>query len=307
MSIAGKACMRGRAAAAGRKAAVPRRRVSAFPYLLVAPYLALFAVFLGYPIVRAFWISLFDWGIFGPNAFVGAENYLSLFGDGRFWRSFRTTAAFALIYVPMIMVISTVLAALLHRKLPGIAAFRTIVFFPLVVNVAVASIAFKWLFEPEAGTINQFLRLLHLPDQTFLSQPGWALFAVSLVALWINVGFMVIIILAGLENIPDDLYEAATLDGSTPVGSFFHITLPLLRPVLLVVLVLSLIQAFQVFGEVLIMTDGGPFQSTEVLTMLLYEEGFRNFALGRASAIGVVITMVIAALSLVQFRLFRER
>lgn len=283
----------------------PRSRL--FPFLLVGPYLLMFAIFLGYPIVRAVYISFFDWGIFGPNGFVGFGNYASLFGDSRFWDSFFTTGKFALIFVPLIMVVSTVLAVLLHRKLPGIAIFRTAFFFPLVVNVAVASIAFKWLFEPQAGTINQILRLLHLPDQSWLTEPGWALVAIALITLWINVGFMVIILLAGLENIPDDLYEAANLDGSNALQDFFYITLPLLKPILLIVMILSLVQAFQVFGEVLIMTGGGPFGSTEVLTMLLYEEGFRNFAIGRAAAIGVVITIIIAALSLVQFRVFRQR
>lgn len=283
------------------------RQSKLFPFLLVAPYLIVFAIFLGYPIVRAVYISLFDWGIFGPNGFVGVGNYVSLFNDGRFWRSLITTVQFAAIFVPLIMVVSVVLAVLLHRKLPGIAIFRTAFFFPLVVNVAVASIAFRWLFEPQAGTINQILRALNLPDQAWLSQPGWALVAVALISLWGGVGFMVIILLAGLENIPDDLYEAAELDGSTPIQNFFLITLPLLKPIMLIVMILSLIQAFQVFGEVLILTGGGPFGSTEVLTMLLYEEGFRSFAIGRAAAIGVVITVIIAALSLLQFRVFRQR
>lgn len=284
-----------------------RARIPLFPIILVGPYLAMFAVFLGYPIVRALYMSLFDWGIFGPNAFVGLGNYLDLFQDTRFWSSFFTTVRFALIFVPMMMIVSVVLAVLLHGKLPGIGIFRTVIFFPLVVNVAVASIAFRWLFEPQAGTINQILRLLHLPDQAWLSEPGWALVAVSLITLWINVGFMVIILLAGLENIPDDLYEAAKLDGSTPLQNLLFITLPLLKPILLIVMILSLVQAFQVFGEVLILTQGGPFGSTEVLTMLLYEQGFRDFAIGKAAAIGVVITVIIAALSLVQFRVFRQR
>lgn len=284
-----------------------RSNAKLFPYLLVGPYLLMFAVFLGYPIVRAVYISFFDWGIFGPNGFVGLGNYTSLFNDSRFWSSLLTTAQFAAIFVPLIMTVSVVLAVLLHRKLPGIAIFRTAFFFPLVVNVAVASIAFRWLFEPQAGTINQILRLLGLPDQTWLSEPGWALVAIALISLWGGVGFMVIILLAGLENIPDDLYEAAELDGSNAFQNFFFITLPLLKPIMLIVMILSLIQAFQVFGEVLILTGGGPFGSTEVLTMLLYEEGFRNFAIGRAAAIGVIITLIIAALSLIQFRVFRQR
>lgn len=278
-----------------------------FPYLMVGPYLAMFAVFLGYPIVRAVWISLFDWGIFGPNEFVGLDNYVSLFTDDRFWSSFFITSTFALIYVPMVMVLSVVLAVLLHSKLPAIGIFRTIIFFPLVVNVAVAAIAFKWLLETEVGTINVLLHSLGLPGQSWLQQPGWALFAISLVTLWINAGFMVIILLAGLENIPDDLYEAARLDGSNAIQDLVYITIPLLMPIMLIVMVLSIVHAFQVFGEVLIITNGGPFGSTTVLTMLLYEEGFRDFALGRAAAIGVIITIIIAALSFVQFRVFRKR
>jgi ABC-type sugar transport system permease subunit len=145
-----------------------------------------------------------------------------------------------------------------------------------------------------------------LPGQNLLSQPGWALFVIALVTLWINVGFMVIILLAGLENIPDELYEAAKLDGSNSLTDLVFITIPLLRPILLIVVVLSIVHAFQIFGEVLIMTQGGPFGSTTVLTMLLYEEGFQRFALGRAAAIGVVITVIIATLSFIQFRFFRR-
>jgi ABC-type sugar transport system permease subunit len=278
-----------------------------FPLVMVGPYLVVFAVFLGYPILRALYMSAFDWGIFGPNEFLGWGNYVALAGDARFWAALSTTALFALMYVPMIVVISVVLATLLHKRLPGIEIFRTAIFFPLVVNVAVAAIAFHWLLEPQGGTVNRLLALFGLPGQSWLSEPGWALFAVSLVSLWINVGFMVIIVLAGLENIPDDVYEAARLDGASPTQSFLHITVPMLVPIILIVVILSLIQAFQVFGEVLIMTQGGPFGSTTVLTMLLYESGFRDFALGRAAAIGVVITLIIAALSFVQFRAFRQQ
>lgn len=284
-----------------------RKRVRLLPYLFAGPYILMFLVFLAYPVGRALYISLFDWGIFGPNAFVGIGNYISLFGDRLFWSSFWVTAAFAGMYVPMIMVISLLLAVLLHKKLPGIAIFRTAFFLPIVINVAVAAIAFNWLLEPDVGFVDQALRLVGLPGQNWLSQPGWALFAISLVALWINVGFMVIILLAGLENIPDDLYEAARLDGARPLHNLFYITIPLLRPILLIVMVLSIVHAFQIFGEVLIMTQGGPFGSTTVLTMLLYEEGFQRFALGRAAAIGVVITIIIATLSFIQFRFFRRQ
>ena len=283
-----------------------RSRFSPFPYLMAGPYIALFAVFIAYPVGRALYMSLFDWGIFGPNAFVGFENYLSLLKDRRFWQSFWVTASFAAMYVPMVSIIALLLAVLLHRKLPGIGIFRTAFFLPIVINVAVAAIAFNWLFEPNIGTVDKVLQFFGLPGQTLLQQPGWALLVVAFVTLWINVGFMVIILLAGLENIPDELYEAAKLDGSTGLTDLVYITLPLLRPIMLIVVVLSTVHAFQIFGEVLIMTQGGPFGSTTVMTMLLYEEGFERFALGRAAAIGVVITLIIATLSFIQFRFFRR-
>ncbi len=274
---------------------------------MAGPYVAMFAVFIAYPVGRAFYMSLFDWGIFGPNGFEGLGNYTALFSDQRFWSSLWVTTFFSLIYVPLMMVISVVLAVMLHRALPGIGIFRTAFFLPIVINTAVAAIAFQWLFEPGIGTIDTVLKFLGLPGQRWMSQPGWALLVISLVALWTNVGFMVIILLAGLENIPDEIYDASKLDGSSPFRDLIHITVPLLRPIMLIVMILSIVQSFQIFGEVLIITDGGPFGSTTVLTLLLYEEGFERFALGRAAAIGVIITAIIAVLSLIQFRFFRQQ
>lgn len=284
-----------------------KQRARLLPYLLAGPYIIVFAVFAAYPVGRAIYMSLFDWGIFGPNAFVGLGNYHSLFQDARFWGSVGVTTSFAAIYVPLIVISSLLIAVLLHRKLPGIAIFRTAFFIPIVINVAVAAIAFNWLLEPNVGLVDQVLNFFGLPGQRMLSQPGWALLAIAFVALWTQTGFMVIILLAGLENIPDDIYEAAKLDGSRPFHDLFYITIPLLRPILLIVMVLSIVHAFQVFGEVFIITQGGPYGSTTVMTMLLYEEGFQRFALGRAAAIGVVITVIIAALSFVQFRFFRRQ
>lgn len=282
-------------------------RVRAFPYLLLAPYMAVFLLFLAYPAARGFYISLFDWGIFGPDRFVGVGNYAALWDDDRFWRSLRITAAYAALYVPLAVGVSLLLAVLLRRRAPGIGLFRTAFFLPIAINVAVASIAIGWVLDPQMGVLNRLLGLVRLPGQAWLSQPGWALFAISLVTLWSAAGLKIIIFLAGLEGIPDELYEAARLDGSTSVQAAWHITVPLLRPILLMVGVLSLIEAFQVFGEVLLLTDGGPDGSTTVLTLLLYREGFQSFALGRAAAIGVVITLVIAILSAVQFRALRSR
>ena len=282
-----------------------RRRL--FPYLLLAPYLAVFSVLLAYPILRGVYMSLFDWGIFGPRDFLGLGNYIGLLNDPRFWSALQNTLFFAVLYVPLVVVLSLVLAVLLHKSLPGMGLFRTSVFLPLVINVAVAAIAVDWIIDPQIGMLNRLLELAHLPTQAWLQKPGWAMLAVSFVTIWTSAGFNVIIYLAGLENIPDELYEAANLDGSNAFQNLVYITAPLLRPITLLITVLSITLALQVFGEVYLLTDGGPFGSTRVLTFLLYEAGFTNFEFGRAAALGVIMTLLIALLALVQFKFLGER
>jgi ABC-type sugar transport system permease subunit len=291
-------------AGAGVRAGIPDR---ALPFLLLAPYTVLFLLFLAYPIGRAVYMSLFDWGIFGPQAWVGIGNYVALAEDARFWRALWTTLLYGAIYVPMAVVTSLLLAVLLHARLPGISLFRTVFFVPIVINVAAAAIAVGWVLDPAIGILNRLLALVGLPEQDWLNQPGWALLAVSLATLWTNAGFNIIILIAGLENIPDELYEQARIDGGTALDELIHITIPLLKPILLLVTVLSLVLSLQAFGEILLLTGGGPFGSTTVLGYLLYEEGFQNFAFGRATAIGVVMTVLIAGLSFLQFRAFRQR
>ena len=278
-----------------------------FPYLLVAPYLLVFGLLLAYPILRGFYMSLFDWGIFGPKGFLGIGNYLQLFQEARFWNAFWNTLFFAALYVPLVVVLSLVLAVLLHKKIPGVSVLRTAFLLPLVINIAAAAIAVGWIIDPQIGMLNRLLSLLHLPSQAWLTQPGWAMLAVSLVTVWTSAGFNVIIYLAALDNIDPQLYEAASLDGSNGLQNLIYITAPLLRPITLLIVVLSIVLALQVFGEVYLLTDGGPFGSTTVLTFLLYEAGFTNFEFGKAAAIGVIMTLLIAILSLIQFKVFGER
>lgn len=298
-----------RAAPAAPSGARPRPSLPdrVLPFLLLAPYTALFLLFLAWPIGRAVYMSLFDWGIFGPQAWLGLGNYQALAADERFWRAVRTTLLYGAIYVPMTVAVSLLLAVLLHARLPGIGIFRTIFFVPIVINVATAAIAVGWVLDPAIGILNRLLALAGLPTQDWLNQPGWALLAVSLVTLWTNAGFNIIILIAGLENIPGELYEQARIDGGTALDELIHVTIPLLKPILLLVTVLSLVHALQAFGEILLLTDGGPYGSTTVLGYLLYEEGFQSFAFGKAAAIGVVMTVMIASLSFLQFRLFRQR
>src|SRR5690606_31995835 len=257
------------------------------------------------PIVRGVYMSLFDWGILGPREFVGLGNYINLFSDDRFWRVLGNSLLFVVLYVPPVVIISLLLAVLLHGHMPGISIFRSAFFLPIVINVSVSAIAIQWIMDPQIGLLNRVLQSLNLPTQAWLSQQGWAMVVVSMVVIWSSAGFNIIIFLAGLENIPSELYEAAQVDGSTPWHTLIYITVPLLKPVTLLVAVLSMIGALQVFGEIFLLTGGGPFGSTTVLAYYLYEQGFNNFRFGVAAAVGVVMTALIAVLTLIQFRFFR--
>lgn len=252
-------------------------------------------------------MSFFDWGIFGPLEFVGIGNYLDLFNYDPFWQALLNTLFFTLLSVPPIVIISLVLAVLLNDSLKGIALFRLIFFIPIVVNVATAAIAIQWVLDPVTGVLNRLLGLVHLPKQSWLTQPGWAMMAVSMVAIWGSAGFYTVIYMAGLTNIPREYYEAAMIDGGNSWDQFVHITVPLLRPVTVLVTILALVSALQVFGEVYMLTGGGPYGSTRVLAYLLYQEGFTNFRFGTAAAIGVIITLLIALLSAIQFQIFGDR
>ena len=282
-------------------------RIRAFPYILLAPYLIFFVLFLGYPIVRGFYMSMFDWGIMGPREFLGLGNYINLFSDDRFWRVLGNSLLFTVLYVPPVVILSMLLAVLLHGHLPGISIFRSAFFLPIVINVSVSAIAIQWMMDPQIGLLNRILDTVGLPPQRWLTQQGWAMLVVSMVVIWSSAGFNIIIFLAGLENISPEIYEAAQVDGSTPWYTFTRITVPLLRPMTLLVTVLSMISSLQVFGEIFLLTGGGPFGSTTVLAYYLYEQGFNNFRFGVAAAVGVVMTALIAVLTLIQFRFFRDR
>lgn len=273
---------------------------------MLAPYLVVFVIFLGYPIVRGFYMSLFDWGIMGPREFVGLENYVDLFGDDRFWRVIGNSLTFVVMYVPAVVAISLLLAILLDKFFPGISLFRAAFFLPIVINLSVSAIAIRWIMDSQIGLLNRVLTGLNIPPQTWLNQQGWAMLVVVLVVIWSSAGFNIIIFLAGLRNISEEIYDAAMVDGSTGWNTTWHITIPLMRPVILLVTVLATIGAFQVFGEIFVLTGGGPFGSTTVLAYYLYDQGFGRFRFGVAAAVGVVMTAFIAVLTLIQFRFFRS-
>ncbi|MBA2448602.1 MAG: sugar ABC transporter permease [Chloroflexi bacterium] len=239
----------------------------------------------------------------GSMTFVGFRNYQELLADAKFHETIFNTAYFTLGVMAGILVLSLGLALALDHQMKGMSLFRGIYFSPAVTSVIVIGVVWLWMFQPEFGLINQLLALIGIDGPRWVSDPSWAMPSLILTALWKNVGYFSVIFLAGLQGIDVSFYEAARVDGANRLGTFRHITLPLLMPTTFFVLVMGVILSFQVFGLVYVMTGGGPVGATKVIVFYLYEQAFVFFRMGYASAVAYVLFAIIFALTLVQFRL----
>jgi multiple sugar transport system permease protein len=283
-----------------------RRMLTAYAFML--PSLIVLAVFMFYPLVRAAWLSLTNYQFFGTTQFIGLANYGHLLHDPQFWGDLVNTVYYAGVTTPVSVALALGLALLLNRRnLPARGALRAAIFLPAVVSLAVAAIPFRLMFEPSIGFATFWLAKIGIHTSDWLTSPTLAMPAIIIVGIWKNVGFYMVIYLAGLQTIPKELYEAATLDGVTPWRRFRRITLPLLTNTTMFVTIIALIASFQAFDQIFVMTGGGPAFSTETLVMLIYREGFENFQMGYASAIGYVLLLIILVLSLLQMRFFNRR
>lgn len=289
----------------------PRRRRWRFnsAYLFIAPSLVLIAVFIAEPIVQSGWMSLHDWTIgSSDNPFVGLGNYTALWHDSRFWNALRVTVIYTAAVTVGQVVLGLAIAARLRRTTWYSSLLRTAYFFPYIASLVVVGVIWKFLLDPQVGLINAWLS-----DLGVSSPPNWlqstslALPTVIAVGLWKNVGFTMIVLLAGMQQVPADLYEAATLDGAGPWRRFLHVTLPALRPSLLFTSLIATVTGLQLFDLVFAMTGGGPIFSTESVVMYLYQKGFVEFDMGYASAIAWVLFVIILAVSAVQLRVARYR
>jgi ABC-type sugar transport system permease subunit len=278
-----------------------RRGEPSVAALFLAPSLLLLAVFAYGPLLANALLSLTSWNLLSRSrAFVALANYERLLADPRFPGVLQNTAIYALGVVSASMVLGLGLALLLDRQLTGHGFYRTVVFAPYVTSLAAVALIWIWIFDPRYGLVNGVLRSLLIPAPGWLARPSWALLAVCVVAVWHTAGYMMVIFLAGLQNVPPVLHEAARIDGAGPARVFWHITLPLLSPVAFFLAVTGLIVTVQLFDIVSVMTHGGPGDSTNVLAFYLYHRGFELFELGYASAIGMVLFAVVMALTVVQ-------
>ncbi len=278
-------------------------------YLFLIPSMAILAVFVFWPIVQSFRLSFFHWTFGGAaQEWAGLDNYTRLLGDSRVWNAFRNTLYYTAVSVPIGVVLSLLLALALNQKLPGRGLLRAAFFLPVIGSFAIIAIVWSFLFDPDIGLLAYWLKVLGVPVTGWLRDPDWAMPVVILVSIWKNIGFNMVIFLAGLQGIPASLYEAAKVDGATAWQRFWKITLPLLRPTGLFVLVNSIIGAFQVFDPVYVLTPGGgPLHSTETVVSYIYHQGIELIDISYGATIGVILFVFVLVLTLFQLRILRFR
>jgi len=286
-----------------------RRQAAAWCF--VAPALVVIAVFFFVPVVAALAMSLTDFDIYaladrGNLRVVGLRNYAQLLRTPLFWKAFGNTLYFVVIGVPLSIGISLGAALLLHSRVTRFRAFfRTALFAPVVTTLVAVAVIWRYLFNPHYGLLNYLLGRLGLPSVDWLGDPQWAMPAIILFAVWKNFGYNMVILLAGLQSIPEQLYEAARIDGASAWRQFRHVTLPMLAPIVALVNVLTIAGYFQLFAEPYVMTQGGPLQSTVSVLYFMYEEGFKWWNLGSASAVAFTLFLFIFGVTALQLRLVR--
>jgi multiple sugar transport system permease protein len=281
-------------------------------WLFVAPALVAIAVFFVVPVVAALVMSATDFDIYALAdlrnvRFVGLGNYVELLRTPLFWRALLNTLFFVAVGVPLSITTSLGAALLLHSRLARFRGFyRTALFTPVVTTLAAVAVVWRFLLHTRYGLVNYGLSWLGVHPVDWLGDPRWAMPAIILLSVWKNFGYNMIILLAGLQAIPDDLYEAAQIDGAGPSAMFRHITVPALAPMLLMVSILTMAGHFQIFAEPYVMTQGGPAERTVTVLYLMYENGFKWWSLGSATAVAFVLFLFMLGCSLLQVRASRN-
>ncbi|OBG29823.1 carbohydrate ABC transporter permease [Mycobacterium sp. E3198] len=292
------------------KGSGPLRRRARAGRLFVAPNLTAVAVFMVFPLVFSLYMSFQSWDVFRPPKFVGLKNFTELFtSDPLFLIAIRNTVIFTLGTVVPTVVISLVVAALLNRKIKGIGVFRTIVFLPLAISSVVMAVVWQFVFNTDDGLLNIMLGWVGIGPIPWLVDPHWAMASLCVVSVWRSVPFATVILLAAMQGVPENLYEAARIDGAGEVRQFAFITVPLIRGAMSFVVVISIIHAFQAFDMVYVLDgpNGGPESSTYVLGIMLFQHAFSFLEFGYASALAWVMFAILLVLTVVQLRLTRQR
>lgn len=291
-------------ASTGQRRKALRRRQALLAYAFLAPSLIIFLIFRHGPAIVGLILGLFDWSIVDPPRYIGFKNFVDLYNDTIFWRALWNTFYYTILSVPTDIVLSLCLALALNRQLCGVWLFRLAYFTPVVTATAIVAIIWRWLYMPN-GLINGLLQLFGLPSIAWLSDTNWALPAIAIMAVWKHVGYNMLIFIAGLQAIPIEFEEAARIDGANRWQVLRYITLPLLRPVFILVAILTTISSFQVFDSAYVMTNGGPYYATTTLVYYIYSNAFDRYQMGYAAAIAFVLFIIILTASLIQQYIFK--
>ncbi|KQR17097.1 carbohydrate ABC transporter permease [Cellulomonas sp. Leaf334] len=284
------------------------RRNTLIGISFILPNFLGFALLTLVPVVAAFGLAFMEWDSYNPAEFVGLDNFQKMFGNDTFWIALRNTLYYGIGHVPLTLLCSLGLALVLNRKLRGVRFFRTAAFFPYVTSLVAVAVVWNMLFNPTMGPVNQLLTTLGVANPPgWTSSSDWAMPAVIITSVWRDMGYYMILFLAGLQTIPVEYYEAARVDGANAWQRFWHITLPTLRPTTFLVLILLTVGSFKVFDLIVVMTDGGPGRATLVLSQLIYREGIAQGEFGYASAISLVLFVIVLLVTVLQFRLGERR
>lgn len=284
------------------------RKIFGVGMLYLLPSIILLGVFLFYPMIRTFYLSFFDVTGSGKiEGFVGFEHYANLLKSDEFRKSMKGTFLFVLFTVPAEIIIALFLAVLASEKMKGMGFFRTIFSSTLGVSVAAGATVFLFLFHPSLGILNNILDFFGIDAINWLTSSNWALFSVAMTTVWMHIGINFIILLGGIQNVSNELYESAEIDGAGYFSKLFKITIPLISPVLFFVSIIALIGAFQTFGQIDILTGGGPAGSTNIIVYSIYLEAFRYGDFGFASAQAVILFLIILVVTVFQFKFGEER
>jgi ABC-type sugar transport system permease subunit len=284
------------------------RRNTLIGWTFILPNFLGFLAFTLIPVLAAFALAFMEWTSFSSPTWVGLANFERMLGSDSFWVALRNTLLYALGHVPLTLALALILAMLLNRKLKGIAFFRVAIFFPYITSLVAVAVVWNMLFSPDSGPINQFLQFVgvaHPPGWT--SSSDWAMPAVILTSVWRDMGYYMILYLAGLQAIPTELYEAAEVDGASAWQRFWNVTLPSLRPTTFFVVVMLTVSSFKVFDLIVVMTNGGPGRATTVLSQLIYQEGIGEGKFGYSSAISLVLFLIVLTVTVLQFKLQQRR
>ncbi len=290
---------------AGNSITMTKRKVKnmAMAYLFLLPNLVGFLIFTLIPIVCSMGLSFMEWDSANPMVFVGFENFKRLWTDDTFKISLWNTVYYSVFTVPLTMVAALGLAIILNQKMKGINIFRTIFFFPHVASLVAIAVVWNLLFHPTLGPVNNILRFLGIANPPgWTSSVDWAMPVIIIVSIWKSMGYYMILYLSGLQAIPRELYEAAKVDGANSFQRFKSITLPMLTPTTFFVSIMLTIACFKVFDLVSVMTNGGPGRATNVLVFNIYNTAFINYEFGYASAISMILFIIVLAITIVQFR-----